>query len=155
MKKPRKELLLARVLRKVVVDIQTGCWLWQGALDSGGYGLQSVDNRNRKAHRVSWELHRDPIPDGACCLHKCDVPRCVNPDHLFLGSKADNNADMAAKGRHGALRGEGHYRAKLTKDAVLMIRCSPLSKRKLAKLYGVSTTAIYFARTYKSWRHVT
>ncbi len=78
-----------------------GCWGWVSGTDAFGYGrlIAPGGRKNLKAHRVSWELHNGPIPGGMCVLHRCDNPPCSNPDHLFLGTKADNVADMNAKGR--------------------------------------------------------
>lgn len=74
------------------------CWLWTGAV--AGYPGNDYGAFNKgKAHRFSWELHRGPIPAGLFVLHKCDVTRCVRPDHLFLGTQKDNMQDMVAKGR--------------------------------------------------------
>jgi hypothetical protein len=87
------------------VDKTDGCWLWTGWTSRFGYGRIKRDNRECLTHRVSWELTNGPIPDGMCVLHRCDVPACVRPDHLFLGTKTDNAADRTAKGRthrHGA-----------------------------------------------------
>src|SRR5437867_3583750 len=104
-----------------------GCWVWLGMKDPGGrgqfpYGIFKIKNHRYKAHRVAWELAKGPIPKGLCVLHKCDNPPCVNPDHLFLGTKGDNFADARAKGRLIALRGEEASMAKLTWKQVREIR---------------------------------
>jgi hypothetical protein len=108
----------------------SGCWLWTGSKRSKGYGAFCYAKNGEvvqgRAHRFSWELHNGEIPDGLCVLHKCDVPSCVNPDHLWLGTKAENNRDMVAKGRrvvggtYGGMypRGESHPNCRY-EDAVI------------------------------------
>ena len=80
-----------------------GCWVWTGARGSKGYGSLARGERGltRLTHRISWEMHHGPIPDGMCVCHHCDSPPCIRPDHLFLGTDSDNMRDMNAKGRRG------------------------------------------------------
>jgi hypothetical protein len=81
------------------VQKTSGCWLWTASLTSTGYGQMMVHGKKQKAHRVSWEIHHGPIPDGMCVCHACHNPRCVKPEHLYLGTQSDNVADMKASGR--------------------------------------------------------
>ena len=140
------------------VQKTTDCWLWTGC--SGGrlgYGVLSYPGRSKggtPAHRYSWELHVGPIPEGLCVLHHCDNPPCVRPGHLFLGTKADNTADMMLKGRHVSRRGVEAGRAKLTDDIVRSIRTDPRGYKALAKVYGVERTTIRDARKKVTWSHV-
>lgn len=92
---------IARFNRKVERSEQ-GCWMWVGAMRPNGYGNFNLGNKTTGAHRAAWILANGPIPDGLQVLHRCDVPSCVNPSHLFLGTQEDNMQDMIAKGRQGS-----------------------------------------------------
>ena len=130
------------------------CWLWTGAVNDKGYGWVS---RTRalgptRAHRFSWEIHRGQIPKGKCVLHKCDVPLCVNPDHLFLGTRKDNTRDMMRKGR--CINGERASWSKLTEKEVREILKSKDSQRTLARRYGVIQQTISSIKRRINWKHV-
>jgi len=77
-----------------------GCWLWTGSTGRGGYGQLSYAGKYQRAHRVAWILTFGEIPPGMFVLHRCDVPPCCRPDHLFLGTQRDNIHDMLQKGHH-------------------------------------------------------
>ena len=148
---------LVKFERKIARSRDTECWLWVGSVGPQGYGAfwDSKQNRRYRAHRAAWELYVGPIPDDICVLHKCDVRHCVNPDHLFLGDRADNFADMWAKGRYRAGRGTEMPNAKLNDAAVRAIRRSSKSQRAIAREYGVDQSLICLVQTRKSWKHVT
>lgn len=138
---------------KWLAEPNSGCWLWDGSYFQSGYGQFSLTHRvNTKAHRTSWELHRGPIPAGKLIMHKCDVRECVNPEHLQVGTCADNLADMSAKGR--ARRGEASPKAKLTAADIPAIRADVRRHEDIAASYGVSDTLIWAVKHGKCWRHV-
>lgn len=103
---------------------------------------------------MSYELHHGDIKDGLYVCHRCDNPVCVNPEHLFLGTSAENSADRDAKGRHITHRGSDNVSAKLTEEDVIAIRASDGKGIVLAAYYGVSPSRISEIRTGKKWRHV-
>ena len=152
-----------------------GCWLWTATRLSGkfAYGIFRIGSRNQTAHRVAWQLTYGPIPIGMCVLHRCDNPPCVNPQHLFLGTEADNVRDCENKGRGnhpaGALNGkhthpesrahgERNGRAKLTGQNVEEIRCLYASgghtHRSLARQFGVQRSTIYRLLNGMAWTGV-
>ena len=91
---------IERILKRSLVNSQTGCIEWQGALSGNGYGMISVNHDDQvSVHRSMWELCRGPLEKGMCVCHTCDNRRCVNIEHLFIGSYADNNSDKERKGR--------------------------------------------------------
>jgi len=136
---------------------ENGCWLFMGHLDSRGYGCFSAEGFIR-AHRYSYFKHNGPIPDGLHVLHKCDVRNCVNPEHLFLGTHADNMADMGKKGRTGVRIGEEHHKAKLTETQVVEIRKRYVPRKVtlkfLAEQYGVTHAMIGYIVRGANWKHI-
>lgn len=130
----------------------TGCWLWTGYVGSRGYGFIKQNYQTRLAHRVSYELHIKKIPDGMLVCHRCDVPSCVNPWHLFLGTSIDNNQDKANKGRCNPLHGGKHPMAKLTEEQAMAIFHSTEQRNVLAERFGISPITVSDIRKGKRWK---
>lgn len=132
-----------------------GCWLWTGGTN-GVYGQLYYEGHYIGAHRASWLLHRGAIPRGGVVCHECDVPLCVNPAHLFVGTHADNVADKMRKGRNrtGDHRGAQNPRAKLSDEQVREIRRASGTLTEIGLKYGVSFATIWGIKRGKKWRHV-
>lgn len=131
----------------------SGCWLFDGGADNGyGYCRIKFQGKQQYVHRFAYERHLGSIPAGLFVCHKCDVRCCVNPDHLFLGTHADNMADMDRKGRQS--RGVKVHTAKLLPKQVLAIRRSTKSGRALGREYGVTQRTILDIFQQKSWKHL-
>jgi hypothetical protein len=137
----------------------SGCWIWTDYTTPDGYGnfAQKVGDRHlqRNAHRVSWELHCGPIPDGVSVLHRCDMRPCVNPDHLFLGTQLDNMRDCARKGRYAHQKDHFRPAARLSPDDIRMIMASSLGGTELGKMLGVVKGTVRAVRSGMNWRHIT
>lgn len=139
-------------LAELSVAEESGCIRFTGHLDGEGYGRIMVARVKYMAHRLSYYLNNGPIPDGYVVRHKCDNPSCINPEHLEVGTQADNIADKVSRGRQA--RGSGAGRAILTEESVREIRSSPLKVSELSTLYGVSVVSIRNILRRKTWQHV-
>lgn len=125
------------------------CWEWTASLTGAGYGKIGVNGRIITASRLSFEWACGPIPPGMFICHHCDNPKCVRPDHLFLGTALDNSRDCKAKGRTAA--GERCGRSKLTFAQVAEIRRDTGVQRRLSERYGVSPALICLIKSRKVW----
>lgn len=133
----------------------TRCWHWRGARDRWGYGRVCTAHGIEAAHRVAYVLTHGAIPPGACVLHSCDHPNCVNPRHLRAGSHQENIAEAASKGRMA--HGERHCRARLTDIAVQNMRAlrrHGIRTEEIAAYFGVSTSTAMKVISGRRWRHV-
>ena len=137
-----------------------GCWTWLGATTNLGYGRFHLAGKLVQAHHYSYLIYCGNLPNGSCVCHSCDNPRCVNPEHLFLGTHSDNMRDMHRKKRGNKPKGINHHKAVLTEAIVQKIRKTyiPGSKRyglsAYARKYGVLPGAIWSVVNGKTWSHV-
>lgn len=133
------------------------CWDWQAGGDQHGYGQLNVDGRAVRAHRISYELHYGPIPDGLDCLHTCDRPPCCNPAHLFVGTAKDNSDDMHKKGRFNKVQGERVGNAFLTnaqaREFRRMFKESNMSITAFATFHGVPVNTMWNVLRYKTYKN--
>ena len=143
--------LFAEFERRYIPEPNSGCWLWTST--SGRYGTLYFKGRNYYAHRLSWELHRGPIPDGQCVCHRCDVTCCVNPDHLFIGTNDDNVADMITKRRH--CWGVRNGRATIDGATAQAILDSPGTYKSIAARFDVSWSVVCLIKGKRSWASTT
>jgi endogenous inhibitor of DNA gyrase (YacG/DUF329 family) len=149
----RIQPLAVRLWRRVIQEPEDGCWLWTGAVvkpDPWGYGVINLgDGTTRLTHRVAWEVTYGPIPQGQRVLHRCDVRRCVRPDHLWLGTQHENLRDAWVKGRGQS--------GKLLADHVYEIRtqrAAGVSSQALSKIYGVTPRTIDRIHARERWGHL-
>lgn len=142
-----------------------GCWVWTGATDRGGYGHVTRKRNGRfrtlATHRLSYECHIGEVPRGMMVLHRCDNPPCCNPEHLFLGTAADNVADALMKGRLKAPperdnSGESNGRVILTTESATQVLTlkGKLPQRQIARLFGVSRATVARIHRRERWAHL-
>lgn len=139
------------------LDPLTGCWNWKGRSRShSGHAGTLLDSVHMNAHRAAFIVTNGPIADDQIVCHRCDNPICVNPEHLFIGTQADNMRDMSQKGR--SLAGMKSPNAKLNDDHIREIRRSYAAHEStltaLAARFGVSKSNVFVIVTGGSWKHV-
>jgi hypothetical protein len=141
------------------LDFQTGCWVWMMAKKSNGYGAMTIGGKSTRPHRAAYMCDSgiEQLPSSIDVCHRCDNRLCVNPAHLFAGSRADNMADCIAKGRFSrvpVLSGEASPNSKLTADQVIAIRADDRSGREIARAYGVDKGTIAAIRKRTTWKSI-
>lgn len=152
-----------RFEKKYEPEPNSGCWLWTDHTDGDGYGIIWVGGgkRTKRAHRVSYELYKGAIPLDRMVCHRCDNRACVNPEHLCLGTNADNMSDMVRRGRSATvinpMPGEKNGRAKLTETAVRQIRelrSSGVGTKHIAAQYRIDRSTVQRIVRGEDWGHV-
>ncbi len=128
----------------------SGCWLWTAyCMKKNGYGFFKTPYKNQLAHRASYRLFNGQL-DTRDVMHKCDVPNCVNPEHLVLGSRLENMQDAKRKGRMRV--GERHGRSKLTNDQVDLIKKSNKLQREIAAEFGITQGHVSCLKNGTKWQ---
>jgi hypothetical protein len=151
------EAAKARFNSKWIEDPETGCWNWTGATIGKGYGQVQIRSlgKDKYAHRWAWRFWKGALSDGDVVCHRCDNRMCVNPDHLFVGSRADNQTDMANKDR--SLFGEKNSQTKLTERQVYDMHelvASGAPRAEVAKRFGVRREGLDRIIRGERWRRV-
>lgn len=133
-----------------------GCWLWGGSLTSEGYGRIKIGKKQYGATRVCYLIYVSSfLPDDLVVRHKCDNPRCVNPEHLLIGTHADNMKDKSERGRQA--KGSKNAKSKLNEEQVREIRDLPKygwNGPMIAEMYGISRQSVYAVLNGKNWSHL-
>jgi len=138
---------------------ESGCWIWTAATNghkNHNYGVFAVRDDKMPAHRYSAKRFlKEKLLQKDVVIHRCDVPECVNPEHLRVATQKDNMQDMHQKKRANPPKGERHHKSNLSEEKVLQIFDAEGSYRRIAKLFGTSATTVSNIKNRKTWFHVT
>lgn len=152
----RRNLYGTKEQLDAVLDKSGECWMWTKSTNRDGYGCFKYERKTKMAHRVMYEFCKGPIPAGKVVMHSCDNPGCCNPDHLSVGTHAENKMDSVMKDRH--CYGERSPKAKLTADQVRRILAEGRSKhgmqRKLAREFGIHYSTVNVILSKRNWNHI-
>lgn len=148
----RKALDLNHFIKHSTVDPLTGCWNWNRGIMTDGYAQIAINRKPMHASRAVWIVLHGPIKKGLYVCHRCDNPKCVNPDHLWLGTPTQNTQDKIKKGRANSPNGGKHWNAKLTEQQVAAIRSDSRSCKILSAEYGVSFSHICSIKRRDTWK---
>ena len=155
-------MVMSEILESYNPIPSVGCWIWDRALFKDGYGLVWYEGKIKRAHRVFYEHYRGKIPDGLCVCHSCDTRACVNPAHLWVGTKKDNTQDMIKKGRENFEwmklgRGPKDHSTRLTAGEVVTIK-SRISKGEkvahIARDLSLSYNCVWQIKVGTRWGHI-
>jgi predicted DNA-binding protein (UPF0251 family) len=160
-----------KILSRISIGNGDECWLWTGFKNEHGYGRMKFNGKATLAHRAIWFIHYGEIPESMCVCHRCDVPACCNPSHLFLGTHKDNMLDCKAKGRNASgdrsgarthpetvPRGSRNGKTKLTDLDVIEIRSMAslkIQQKEIADKFGISRNGVSCIVNKKRWAHLT
>lgn len=137
---------------------ESGCWFWMGSTNRQGYGRIHFDGYRWLAHRLSYTLFKGEIQEGLSVLHRCDIPACVRPEHLWLGTRADNAKDRETKRRGHSQVGSDNANAKLNESLVIEIRHihaqENIGATRLSKIYGIHKSTARDIIKRKIWKHI-
>lgn len=148
---------LVRERLKEYIEEENGCWIWQRFISPLGYGRTTYRGKGAMAHRVSWIAFKGDIPKGLLVCHKCDNTKCINPEHLFLGTQSDNIKDAFRKGRKD-VKGENCPAAKISeKDVreIFKLRQAGWTQQAIADEYKMNQSSIHFILKRVNWGHIT
>lgn len=152
----RPEITVEYLLGRSMPIPESGCWVWLGAVSSGKRGYPVISDKNGlavKVTRLIWEMLHGSIPEGMFICHKCDVPSCINPDHLYAGTPKQNSADMMKRNRSYLQKVQGNVRRKrITREQAIAVMTSTKSLHEMAKEFSLQVGTLSYIRSGRTWK---